>query len=163
MVQNKHLYGSKQTLIWFKANTYMVQSKHLYGSKKTFTWFKTNTYMVQNKHLHGSKQTLIWFKTNTYMVQNKHLYGAVQHDCVLFNSYMFRPQSIIIRPQEQYLKKKVKMQCKICYRVYRAGAILKMPYCVISLSLSLWCNSPQWARASSLSKLHDRTQTSHIR
>ena len=119
--------------------------------------------MVQNKHLHGSKQTLIWFKTNTYMVQNKHLYGAVQHDCVLFNSYMFRPQSIIIRPQEQYLKKKVKMQCKICYRVYRAGAILKMPYCVISLSLSLWCNSPQWARASSLSKLHDRTQTSHIR
>ena len=93
--------------------------------------------MVQNKHLHGSKQTLIWFKTNTYMVQNKHLYGAVQHDCVLFNSYMFRPQSIIIRPQEQYLKKKVKMQCKICYRVYRAGAILKMPYCVISLSLSL--------------------------
>ena len=26
MVQNKHLYGSKQTLIWIKTNTYMVQS-----------------------------------------------------------------------------------------------------------------------------------------
>jgi len=30
------------------------------------------------------------------MDQNKHLYGAVQHDCVLFKSYMFRPKSIII-------------------------------------------------------------------
>jgi len=37
MVQNKHLYGSKQTLIWFKANTYMVQNKHLHGSKQTLT------------------------------------------------------------------------------------------------------------------------------
>ena len=88
MVQNKHLYGSKQ--------------KH--GSKQTLTRFKTNTYvvqnkhMVQNKHLYGSKQTLIWFKTNIYIVQNKHLYGAVQHDCVLFNSNMFRSKTVIIRP-----------------------------------------------------------------
>jgi hypothetical protein len=52
MIQNKHLYGSKQT--WFKTNA----------------WFKRSTYMVQNKHLPGSKQTLIWFKTNTYMAQS---------------------------------------------------------------------------------------------
>jgi len=32
----KHLYSSKQTLIWFKTNTYMVQNKHLYGSKQTY-------------------------------------------------------------------------------------------------------------------------------
>jgi len=62
MVQNKHFYGSKQTLKWFKTNN---------------IWFKTSTYMVQIKHLngskqtlYGSKQTLIWIKTNTFIVQS---------------------------------------------------------------------------------------------
>jgi arsenate reductase-like glutaredoxin family protein len=56
MVQ-KHLHGSKQTRTWLKTNTYIVQNKRLYGSKQTrsskqtLIWFKK--HMVQNKHLHG--------------------------------------------------------------------------------------------------------------
>jgi hypothetical protein len=32
--------------------------------------------------------------------------------------------------------------------------------CVCYLFI-LWCNSPQWARATSVSRLHDNTQTHH--
>jgi hypothetical protein len=45
---------------------------------------------------------------------------------------------------------------------YVSSAILSLHF-FLTHFVSSWPNSPQWARASSLSKLHDHTQTHHAR